>query len=66
MATRLRDFGMWVVTAIDDVVVERFWRRLRRGQIGPAFAVWGEFLTGWWGCAALLALIVIAIVLLLA
>ena len=57
----LRMLGLWLVTGFDDFVVERFWWRLRRGDVGGAFRVWSDLLFGFWGCA-LVPLLVAALV----
>jgi hypothetical protein len=59
MLTRLRGVVMAFVTAIDDVIIERFWKRLRRGEIAPAFRVLGEIAVGWWGCTATILFVVL-------
>jgi hypothetical protein len=47
---RLRDVWLWIVTALDDVVVEKFWYRLRRGDVrGAGRAIW-ELVIGFPGC----------------
>ena len=51
---RLRDVAMWFVTGFDDIVVERTWRRLRRGEGTRALEPWRDLATGFPGCAALL------------
>ncbi len=65
MWARLRGIGWWFITGLDDVFVERFWARLRRGEVAAAFRVFPDVILGFWGCAvvlALAALIVVAIV----
>lgn len=54
MWARLRGVGQWFVTGLDDVFVERFWARLRRGQVGAAFRTFPDVIVGWWRFAALL------------
>jgi hypothetical protein len=61
---RLRAVGLWFVTGLDDFVVERFWTRLRRGDVRGAFRVWTELLLGWWGCA-LVPLVLTAVIVLI-
>ena len=63
---RLRAFGLWFVTGFDDFVIERFWGRLRRGDVQGAFRVWTDLLLGWWGCAVVPLVLVLAIALLVA
>ncbi|HEU4629121.1 MAG TPA: hypothetical protein VFS08_05225 [Gemmatimonadaceae bacterium] len=67
LRARLRGVGLWFVTGFDDIVVERCWGRLRRGDVRGALRVWTELLFGFWGCAvvplalaAVIALIVAA------
>lgn len=68
LRARLRAFGLWFVTGFDDVVIERCWGRLRRGDVRGALRVWADVLLGWWGCAvvplalaAVIALVVAAL-----
>ena len=67
MWSRLRGVGLWFVTGFDDVFVERFWARLRRGQIAAAFRVFPDVILGFWrfsvlvlGLAAAVALVAAA------
>lgn len=48
---RFRDVVMWFVTAVDDIVVERTWRALRRGDGRTARRTWSELVFGFAGCA---------------
>jgi hypothetical protein len=48
---RLRDVAMWFVTAIDDIIVERTWRALRRGKPRVAVQTWRDLVLGFPGCA---------------
>ena len=48
---RLKDIAMWVVTGIDDIVVERTWRAWRRGDRALAVRTWRELVLGFPGCA---------------
>lgn len=57
MWTRLRGIGLWLVTGFDDIVIERFWARLERGDVAGAFRVWSDLLFGWWGCAVVFLLL---------
>lgn len=58
---------MWFVTAIDDIVVERTWRALRRGEPGVTARTWRGLVFGFPGCAfPILALIVALVVWLVA
>jgi hypothetical protein len=56
MWERVRGIALWVVTGVDDVFVERFWKRLRRGEVAAAFRVFPDVLLGFWGCSASIAL----------
>ena len=62
MWARLRGVALWIYTGLDDVFVERFWKRLRRGEVAAAFRVFPDILLGFWGCslAALLAVALLA------
>ena len=62
MWPRLRGVALWIYTGLDDVFVERFWKRLRRGEVAAAFRVFPDILLGFWGCslAALLAVALLA------
>lgn len=42
---------MWFVTAFDDIVLERTWRALRRGDSALAARTWRDLLGGFPGCA---------------
>lgn len=48
---RLRDVAMWFVTGFDDIVVERTWRALRRGDRELAARTWRDLVVGFPGCA---------------
>jgi len=48
---RLRDVAMWFVTGFDDIVVERTWRALRRGDRELAARTWRDLVFGFPGCA---------------
>jgi hypothetical protein len=45
-----RDIWLWMITVLDDVVVEKFWYRLRRGDVRGAVRSIGELFTGFPGC----------------
>jgi hypothetical protein len=59
-----RDIWLWMITIVDDVLVEKFWYRLRRGDArGAARAIW-ELVIGFPGCwLGLIALVALALVL---
>ena len=61
MWPRLRGVALWIYTGLDDVFVERFWKRLRRGEVAAAFRTFPDILLGFWGCslAALVAMVVV-------
>lgn len=59
---RFRDVVMWFVTAVDDIVVERTWRALRRGDTATARRAWGDLVLGFAGCAVPVLLVVAALV----
>ncbi len=61
MWARLRGIGWWFITGLDDVFVERFWRRLRRGEVAAAFRVFPDVILGFWGCAVVLALVALVV-----
>ncbi len=68
MPVPLRDVGRWIVTGLDDIFVERFWTRLKRGEIGAAFRVFPDVILGFSGCtmmALAAALLVVLLVVLL-
>jgi hypothetical protein len=48
---RLRDVAMWIVTAVDDIVIERTWRALRRGDRELTARTWRDLVVGFPGCA---------------
>jgi hypothetical protein len=58
---RHRGIGWWLVTALDDLFVEQALPRLRRGDISGALGVLGNVAVGFWGCAAMLVVVAIAI-----
>ena len=66
MWARLRGVGLWFVTGLDDVFVERFWARLRRGQVAAAFRVFPDVILGFWGCGAVLAAVALVVALVVA
>ena len=53
---RLRDIALWFVTGFDDIVVERTWRALRRGDRALTARTWRDLVTGFPGCAVPLLL----------
>lgn len=53
---------MWVVTGLDDFVVERTWRALRRGDHAVTRRAWGDLVTGFPGCAVTVLVVVLALV----
>lgn len=57
---RLRDVAMWFVTGFDDIIVERTWRALRRGDRALAARTWRDLVVGFPGCAVPLLLVVAA------
>jgi hypothetical protein len=60
----LRDVWLWAITVLDDVLVEKFWHRLRGGDArGAARAIW-ELVIGFPGCW-LGVLVVVALIILL-
>jgi hypothetical protein len=61
MLDRLRGIALWFVTGLDDIFVERFWKRLRRGEVAAAFRVFPDVLLGFWGCSVALLLAALAI-----
>lgn len=64
MPPGLRDIWRWTITVLDDVLVEKFWYRLRRGDVGGAARSIWELVIGFPGCSLVLAaLIVLAVVL---
>ncbi len=64
MPPRPQDLWRWLVTILDDVLVEKFWRRLRGGDTRGARRAIIEIITGFPGCWLVLAAMVFAIVLL--
>jgi hypothetical protein len=52
---------MWFVTGIDDFVVERTWRALRRGDHAVTARAWGDLVVGFPGCALVVLLVVVAL-----
>lgn len=63
MLSRLRGVGLWFVTGLDDIFVERFWARLRRGQVAAAFRTFPDVILGFWRFALLLLGLVAAVAL---
>jgi hypothetical protein len=56
-----------MITVLDDVLVEKFWYRLRHGDVRGAARSIGELLTGFPGCwLALVAIVALGILLVLA
>ena len=53
---------MWFVTAIDDIVLERTWRALRRGDGELAARTWRELAQGFPGCALTVVLAIAGLV----
>lgn len=57
MLPRPRDLWLWALTILDDVLVGKFWYRLKRGEVRGAARSIGELLTGfpgfWLALAAL-------------
>ena len=66
MWARLHGIALWFVTGLDDIFVERFWKRLRRGEVAAAFRVFPDVLLGFWGCTAAVLLAVLAVAVLAA
>jgi hypothetical protein len=58
MLPGLRDIWLWVITVLDDVLVEKFWYRLRRGDVRGAARAIGELFTGFPGCWLILVALV--------
>ena len=64
MAPGPRDIWLWMITVLDDVLVEKFWYRLRRGDVRGAARSIGELFTGFPGCwLALVALLTLVVLL---
>jgi hypothetical protein len=63
---RLRNAAYWFITALDDVLVEKIWFRLRRGDVRGASRVLAELAVGWWGCTATLAAVIVLLIALVA
>jgi hypothetical protein len=63
MWTILRSFPAWVVTAADDILVQKAWAALRRGEPRTALAVLADLVSGWAPVFLLLAGIAAAAVL---
>lgn len=59
---RLRDVAMWFVTGFDDIVIERTWRALRRGDREVTARTWRDLVVGFPGCAVPLLLALAALV----
>lgn len=53
---------MWFVTAFDDIVVERTWRALRRGDRAVTRGAWRDLVAGFPGCAVPMLLLLAALV----
>jgi hypothetical protein len=61
MWARLRGIALWFVTGLDDIFVERFWKRLRRGDVAAAFRVFPDVLLGFWGCSLVALLLALGV-----
>jgi hypothetical protein len=61
MPPRPQDIWRWLVTILDDVLVEKFWYRLRRGDTHGALRSVTEIITGFPGCWVLLIALVLLI-----
>lgn len=59
---RIRDIAQWFVTGFDDIVVERTWRALRRGDRALTVRTWRELVTGFPGCAVPILLVLAGLV----
>jgi hypothetical protein len=59
-----RDIWRWIVTVLDDVLVEKFWYRLRRGDVRAAARSITELFTGFPGCWVILLGIIVLVALL--
>jgi hypothetical protein len=59
MLPRPRDLWLWMITVLDDVFVEKFWYRLKRGDVRGAARSIGELFPGFPGCW--LAIVVLAV-----
>ena len=57
---------MWFVTAFDDIVIERTWRALRRGDYGVTVRAWRDLVLGFPGCALPILVVLAALVALVA
>lgn len=64
MSLRPRDIGWWIVTAVDDLVIEKFWYRLSRGAVADAIRVWTELAAGFWRLALVAALVTVSLIVL--
>jgi hypothetical protein len=64
MPPRLQDLWRWFVTILDDVLVEKLWYRLRRGDTRGAVRSITELIPGFAGCWLLLGALVLLVVLL--
>lgn len=53
---------MWIVTGLDDFVVERTWRALRRGDHTVPVRAWGDLVSGFPGCAITVLAVAVALV----
>jgi len=61
MWARLRGIALWFVTGLDDIFIERFWKRLRRGDVAAAFRVFPDVLLGFWGCSLVALLLALGV-----
>jgi hypothetical protein len=52
-----------MITVLDDVLVEKFWYRLRRGDVRGAARSIGELFTGFLGCWLVLVALGVLLVL---
>ena len=64
MPPRPQDLWRWLVTILDDVLVEKFWYRLRRGDTRGAVRAITEIFTGFPGCWLSLAVLILLVVVL--
>jgi hypothetical protein len=64
MPPRPQDLWRWLITILDDVLLEKFWYRLRRGDTRGAARAITEIITGFPGCWLVLAVLILVTVLL--
>jgi hypothetical protein len=62
---RPRDIWLWMITVFDDLLIEKFWYRLKRGDTRGALRSITEPFVGFVGCWLIPLAVVVAVILLI-